>query len=76
MDVSVVHQFLGPDLFLAAVFDAFSRVPLAVEVFDRSPTASAMVGLLRAATRGFGAPRYLITDLGGEFTAGLKDSLG
>jgi transposase InsO family protein len=70
MDVSLVHQFLGRDLFMAAVFDAHSRVPLAVEVFDKNPTASAMARLIRAAARAFGAPRYLITDLGGEFTAG------
>lgn len=71
MDVSVVRQFLGPGLSMAAVFDAFSRAPLAVEVFDRRPTASAMARLLRAAARAFGAPRYLITDLGGEFTGRL-----
>ena len=35
MDVTIVRQFLGPDLYLAAVFDAFSRVPLALNVFDR-----------------------------------------
>jgi transposase InsO family protein len=68
MDVSVVHQFLGPDLFMAAVFDAFSRAPLALEVCDRGATASGMARLLRAAARAFGPPKYLITDLGGEFT--------
>jgi transposase InsO family protein len=68
MDVSVVHQFLGPDLLMAAVFDAFSRAPLALEVCDRGATAFAMARLLRAAARAFGAPKYLITDLGPEFT--------
>ena len=71
MDVSVVHQFLGPDLFMAAVFDAFSRAPLALDVRDRRPTASAMRRLLRATARVFGPPKYLITDLGGEFTGRL-----
>jgi len=68
MDVSQVRQFLGPDLFMAAVLDAFSRVPLAVQVFERKPAASDMVRLLRRAVRAFTQPKYLITDQGGEFT--------
>ena len=39
MDVSLVKQFLGRSLFVAAVFDAFSRVPLAVQVLHRAPRA-------------------------------------
>ncbi len=69
MDVSQVRQFLGPDLFMAAVFDAHSRVPLAVQVFDKRPHAPDMVRLLRTAVRRFARPKYLITDLGGEFIA-------
>ena len=69
MDISHVKQFLGPDLYMAAVFDAFSRTPLALEVFQARPDAKGMVCLLRRAARAFGHPKYLITDQGGEFTA-------
>jgi transposase InsO family protein len=70
MDVSEVKQFLGPSLHMAAVFDAFSRVPLALQVFETKPAARDMARLLRAAARAFARPKYVITDLGGEFTAG------
>jgi transposase InsO family protein len=69
MDVSEVKQLLGPSLHMAAVFDAFSRAPLALRVFESKPTGPDMALLLRAAARAFAMPRYLITDLGGEFTA-------
>lgn len=69
MDLSEVQQFLGPTLHMAAVFDAFSRAPLALQVFEPRPTAQEMARLLRAAVRRFARPRYLISDLGGEFTA-------
>jgi transposase InsO family protein len=69
MDLSEVKQFLGPSLHIAAVFDAFSRAPLALQVFERRPTASDMARLLRNAGRQFAHPRYLVSDLGGEFTA-------
>ena len=69
LDVSQVQQFLGPDLFMAAVFDAFSRAPLALQVFDAKPGAKDMATLLRRAARAFARPRYVITDQGGEFTA-------
>jgi hypothetical protein len=70
MDVSVVKQLLGPDLHIACVFDAFSRVALVLRVFDGKPGAADMTRLLRRAARAFRRPRYLITDLGGEFTGG------
>jgi transposase InsO family protein len=69
MDISHVKQFLGPDLYMAAVYDAFSRAPLALEVFQTRLAAKDMVRLLRTAARAFGHPKYLITDQGGEFTA-------
>jgi transposase InsO family protein len=68
MDVSQLTQFIGPDLFIAAVFDAFSRVPLLVQVFEDKPGAKDMARLLMCAARAFAQPRYVITDLGGEFT--------
>ena len=65
MDVTEVKQFLGPSLHLAAVFDAFSRVPLALRVFEgEMPTARDMGQLLRAAVRAFTRPRHVVTDLG------------
>lgn len=68
MDVSLVQQFLGPDLYMAAVFDAFSRTPLALQTFELKPSASDMARLFRRAVRSFSHPKYLITDRGGEFT--------
>jgi hypothetical protein len=40
MDVSVVQAFLGGELYLGAVFDAFSRAPLAMATFERRPGLS------------------------------------
>jgi len=68
MDVSEVPLLLGGRLYVAAVFDAFSRLPLATQVLDCRPTASTMARLLRRAADAFGPPRYVITDRGGEFT--------
>jgi transposase InsO family protein len=68
MDVSVVKQFLGPSLHVAAAFDAFSRLPLLVQQLEARPIAPDMARLLSRAAKAFGPPRYLITDLGGEFT--------
>lgn len=70
LDVSLVRQFLGPDLYMAAVFDAFSRAPLALQVFEAKPGTRDMARLLRRAARAFAKPKYVITDLGGEFTGG------
>jgi transposase InsO family protein len=70
MDISEVKQFLGPTLYMAAVFDAFSRVPLLLQVFDRTPTGRDMKALLRTAARAFAKPKYLITDKGGQFLEG------
>lgn len=54
MDVSEVRQLLGPSLQMAAVFDAFSRVPLALQIFDAKPTARDMARLLKRAVGAFG----------------------
>jgi transposase InsO family protein len=69
LDVSEVRQLLGGTLYMAAVFDAFSRVPLAVATLDRKPRGSDMAALLKRAAVAFQAPRYVITDLGPEFVA-------
>ena len=69
MDVSIVQQCLGgPQLFLATVFDAFSRSPLVLQTFERKPGASAMARLLKLAVKAFGKGKYVITDQGKEFT--------
>jgi transposase InsO family protein len=67
MDVTEIQAFLGPSFYLASVFDAFSRAPLAVQTFKARPGSSAMARLLKSAARIFGAARYVITDQGGEF---------
>jgi transposase InsO family protein len=68
MDVTEVRSFLGLRVFhVAAVFDAFSRTPLALQLSEAKPGAARMARLLAATARVFGAPKYLITDLGGEF---------
>jgi hypothetical protein len=46
MDLSEVKQLLGPSLHMAAVFDGFSRVPLALQVFAARPTAGDVAWLL------------------------------
>jgi len=70
MDVTIVKSFLGlSELHVAGVFEAFSRAPLSLQVFDTKPKASDMVRLLKRARRAFGQPKHLITDLGSEFTA-------
>jgi transposase InsO family protein len=70
MDVTEVRSFLGLWVFhVAGVFDAFSRVPLALQVCEAKPRGARMARLLAATARALGAPKYLITDLGGEFRA-------
>jgi len=67
MDVTEIRSFLGGTLYLASVFDAFSRVPLTIQTYDTKPGASAMARLLKAALSAFGKAKYVITDQGGEF---------
>jgi transposase InsO family protein len=70
MDVTEVRSFLGLRIFHAAgVFDAFSRVPLALRICEARPGGAPMARLLAATARTLGTPKYLITDLGGEFRA-------
>ena len=70
MDVTEIKTLFGAQtLYFAAVFDAFSRLPLAGLAFARKPGGAAMARLFRRAAATFGPPKYLMTDLGGEFTA-------
>ncbi|HEY7700399.1 MAG TPA: DDE-type integrase/transposase/recombinase [Vicinamibacteria bacterium] len=68
MDVSVVRSFLGGELYLAAVFDAFSRVPIALATYQTKPGSAAMAKLLNAAAKIVSTPKYVLTDRGSEFT--------
>jgi len=67
MDGTEIQAFLGGTLYLASVFDAFSRVPLVLQTYDKKPSASDMARLLKTAAKAFGTARYVITDQGGEF---------
>ncbi|MBX7184239.1 MAG: DDE-type integrase/transposase/recombinase [Vicinamibacteria bacterium] len=72
MDVTEFKTLFGANtLYFAAVFDAFSRLPLAGVTFEAKPGGASMARLLKHAAARFGRPRYLITDLGGEFIAGV-----
>ena len=72
MDVTEFKTVFGArTLYFAAVFDAFSRLPLAGRTFAARPGGAAMARLFRHAVAAFGPPKYLITDLGGEFIAGV-----
>jgi transcriptional regulator with XRE-family HTH domain len=67
MDVTEFKTLFGAQtLYFAAVFDAFSRLPLAGKTFAAKPGGTAMAGLFKHAVAAFGRPKYLLTDLGGE----------
>jgi transposase InsO family protein len=69
MDVTQIRSLLGSQtFFLTGVFDAFSRMPLALSLSSLHPQACDTARLLRSAAKLFRAPKYVITDLGGEFT--------
>jgi putative transposase len=69
-DVTHVRSLFGLRVFrVAAVFDAYSRMPLALRVFRPAPTARQAARLLTSAARRYGCPRVLVTDHGGQFMA-------
>ncbi len=74
-DLSEVRAFLGGTFYMAAIFDAFSRVPLALQTFDRKPNSRDTAGLLERVVQAFGKPKYAITDLGPEFKGAFKKTL-
>ncbi|MCM2256261.1 MAG: DDE-type integrase/transposase/recombinase, partial [Vicinamibacteria bacterium] len=74
-DTSEVRGFLGRTFHLAAVFDAFSRVPLVLGTFDHKPNSTETEALLQKAIGAFGKPKYLITDLGPEFKGAFRKAL-
>ncbi len=66
LDVTLVRAFLGQNLYVVGVFDAYARAPLASQVFNRMPWATDTARLLRRAARAFTVPKYVIADLGDE----------
>jgi transposase InsO family protein/DNA-binding transcriptional regulator YiaG len=72
MDLTEIPSLFGLFRFkLAVVLDAFSRMPLAAQVFPSEPTARQFARVLAHACERFGPARYLITDHGSQFTAGI-----
>jgi transposase InsO family protein len=70
MDFTPVKGLFGLQQFaIATVLDVYSRLPLAVRVFDSEPSAAQAVGLAEAALRAHGRPRHFISDQGAQFTA-------
>jgi transposase InsO family protein len=74
-DTSEVRAFLGGTFHMAALFDAFSRVPLLLGTYDHRPTSRELAELLNLAGERFGRPRYVITDLGAEFKGAFRQRL-
>jgi putative transposase len=80
MDITTVPRLLGlPRVMVAAVFDVFSRMPLAVQTFPSQPSGEEMAHLLGSAARRYGSPPHMVTDHGRQFTSdaftGLCDDL-
>ena len=72
MDITEVKNFFSTQKFyLAAVFDAYSRMPLVAMSFDRTPSGSDMALLFKKAINAFGTPTFLISDLGGQFISNI-----
>ncbi|HET7293658.1 MAG TPA: DDE-type integrase/transposase/recombinase [Vicinamibacteria bacterium] len=69
-DLTHVRGLFGLATFrIAAVFDAFSRMPLALRVFTSEPSAADVAQLFAGAVRRHGRPALLVTDHGPQFTA-------
>jgi transposase InsO family protein len=66
--VPLVFKFIC--FHVAAVLDAYSRLPLAVSFSLFEPSAAAMVALLKRAIKTHGRPQHLVVDRGPQFTAG------
>jgi transposase InsO family protein len=52
---------------VAVVFDVFSRMPLAADVYTQEPTANDIDALLRLAITRHGPPRHFVSDQGPQF---------
>jgi len=61
-------RVLGQRYEIAAVLDGYSRILLAIQVFDRLPTSTDMVRLIGRCVRDEGrSPRFIISDHGSQF---------
>jgi transposase InsO family protein len=70
IDVTEIPSWFGLFTFkLVVVLDVFSRYPLVWKTFWLEPSSRDIRLLLRRAIRRVGAPRYLRTDHGAQFTA-------
>jgi putative transposase len=76
LDITQVKVLFGfRRLRVAGVLDAFSRMPLAMGVFVREPTARDLARLLARAHRRHGRPRLFVSDRGSQFTAGAFEQV-
>jgi transposase InsO family protein len=66
--IPLVFKFIC--FHVAAVLDAYSRLPLAVSFSLFEPNAAKMIKLLERAIRIHGRPRYLVVDHGPQFISG------
>jgi len=74
IDFTRVGGILCP-LWIGAVIDAFSRRVLAIGAVRGAPNSAFAVRLLRAAIRGNGVPRWLVTDKDPVLRGGLVQRL-
>jgi transposase InsO family protein len=68
LDITQVKACFGLLSFrVAALLDAFSRLPLAARAFRCEPSAADMTALVRTACRRHGPAQEIVTDCGGQF---------
>jgi transposase InsO family protein len=76
LDITHVKACFGLLHFrVAAVLDAYSRLPLATRAFPREPSSPEMLALVKAAMRRYGRAQELVTDRGGQFQAGFRSAV-
>jgi len=69
-DITHVKGLFGLLSFrIAAILDAFSRMPLALRVYRTEPCAADLASLVLCAVRRSGRPRHFVSDQGEQFTA-------
>ena len=66
---------LGRRVHVAALLDGYSRKPLALKSYARTPTSIMMLALVRRAIEGFGRPRFLVCDHGCQFRKWFRERL-
>jgi transposase InsO family protein len=75
MDLTT-FEFFWLRFHVAAILDGFSRKLLALRVYRAAPTTRNTLALVRSCVRGFGLPRFLVTDHGTQFRKRFKEALG